>query len=344
MRVLQLGPFPPPQGGVQVNIVSIRECLRRLGHYCGVINLTRHRKPETDDVYYPESAGQVLKLLLKLRTDVIHLHIGGDLTMRLVVLGALCSKFPWAKTVLTFHSGGFPTSDEGRAMNRGSLKSRLLRQYHSLVAVNDEIRDFFLKCGADPARVIVISPYSFTKPTDEPLRPDIQKFLETRSPRFITIGLLEPEYDLPMQIDVVERVVAKHPNAGLLIVGSGSLEQSLRDQIASKPYRENILLAGDVPHESTMRALKESDVCLRTTLYDGDALSVREALHLGLPVIGTKTVLRPPGVHLIPIHDPDALAAAIEEEVASPCTRTPQAQASEENILAVVKLYDRLLM
>lgn len=344
MRVLLLGPYPPPQGGVQVNIVSIRECLLKLGHYCGVINLTRNRKPEADDVYYPESAAGVVRLLLKLRTDVIHLHIGGDLTLRLLVLGALCSHLPWAKTVLTFHSGGYPSSDEGRRLTRGSVKAALLRHFHSLIAVNEEIRDFFLRCGVREDRIRLISPYSFVAPSSDPLRPDIAAFMARHRPVFLTIGLLEPEYDLPMQIDVMERVLATHDEAGLVIVGSGSLEQDLRSYISSKPYADHILLAGDVPHEMTLRALDESDVCLRTTLYDGDALSVREALHLGVPVIGTRTVLRPAGVHLVPIHDIDALHGAILRQVANPQPRTPhETTGGVDNIRAVVDLYEELL-
>lgn len=316
----------------------------KLGHYCGVINLTRHRKPQGGDVYYPESALGVVSLLFRLRTDIIHLHIGGDLTLRLLVLGALCSHLPWAKTVLTFHSGGYPSSPEGRRLKRHSLKSLLLRHFRGLIAVNEEIRDFFLRCGVPADRVHLISPYSFVPPSSDPLRPDIAEFMARRRPVFITIGLLEPEYDLPMQIDVMERLLATHDGAGLIIIGSGSLEQDLRRHIASKPYADRILLAGDVPHEMTLRALQESDICLRTTLYDGDALSVREALHLGVPVIGTRTVFRPPSVHLIPVHDIDALHGAILRHLADPPPRVPrETTGGADNIRAVVHLYEELL-
>ena len=44
----------------------------------------------------------------------------------------------------------------------------------------------------------------------------------------LTVGLLEPEYDLPLQIDVLGQVRERYPEAGLIIAGSGSLEQLLR--------------------------------------------------------------------------------------------------------------------
>ena len=58
MVVLQLGPYPPPHGGVQTNLVAIRDYLRSRGMAAPVINLTRHRRRDSDDVYYPQSGGK----------------------------------------------------------------------------------------------------------------------------------------------------------------------------------------------------------------------------------------------------------------------------------------------
>ena len=44
MTVLQIGPYPPPHGGVQTNLVAIRDYLRAHGHSAPVINLTRFRR------------------------------------------------------------------------------------------------------------------------------------------------------------------------------------------------------------------------------------------------------------------------------------------------------------
>ncbi len=52
---------------------------------------------------------------------------------------------------------------------------------------------------------------------------------------------------------------------------------------------------------------------LRTTWYDGDAISVREALHFGVPVIASDNGMRPEGTHLIPARDLEALVAAAEK-------------------------------
>ena len=134
-----------------------------------------------------------------------------------------------------------------------------------------------------------------------PLPERLAAFLSAHSPALLTVGLLEPEYDLADADRRDGRNSASDiPRAGLLIVGAGSLEESLRAQIASTPYRDHVLLYGDMPHAVTLRATLECDVLLRTTLYDGDSVSVREALYIGTPVIATDNGMRPEGVHLIP--------------------------------------------
>src|SRR5215467_7516490 len=102
MRVLLLGPYPPPHGGVQTNLVAIRSFLLQRGIPCAVINVTRHRKPQADDVYHPSNVTGVLKHLARLDYDVIHYHFGGMLSRRVLALGLTCTLQRQARSVMTF--------------------------------------------------------------------------------------------------------------------------------------------------------------------------------------------------------------------------------------------------
>jgi glycosyltransferase involved in cell wall biosynthesis len=322
---------------VQTNIVAIREHLRRNGHSCGAINLTRHRGVEADEVYYPESAQALLKLLATLPYEIFHLHIGGNLTNRLLGLCLACCWMPGKRAVLTFHSGGYPSSPEGKSTHRNTLRAFAMRQFDALIAVNAEIRHWFERCGA--RNIHVIEPHAIGRAFAENLRPDLRAFYDLHAPVLLSVGLLEPEYDLPLQIDVMARVRERFPNAGLAMVGSGSLESDLRKRIAAKSYAEHLLLAGDVTHAVTMRAIAECTAYLRTTHYDGDSISVREALHLGVPVIASDNGMRPPGCRLIPGQDADALVKAIFEEVSQWKPRESKGGNGTENLDRVLDVY-----
>jgi glycosyltransferase involved in cell wall biosynthesis len=344
MKVLLLGPYPPPHGGVQTNLVAIREYLLRNGHECLAINLTRFRAPDADGVYYPRNAAGLARLMLQLRADIVHLHFGGDLTARLVRLACLSSLLPGRKVVLTFHSGGYPSSPAGRTARPRTLRGLILRRLDGLIAVNTEIAALYRKFGVRPERIRTILPFAM-KPPDRalPLPERARSFLAVHKPALLTVGQLEPEYDLPLQIEVMEDILPRFPGAGLVIAGGGSIEEELRHRIAAKPYAEHVLLYGDMPHAATLRVMLECQALLRTTLYDGDSVSVREALYIGTPVIASDNGMRPAGVRLIPASNREELRDAIFETLAGGDSRKGVSGDGQENIREVVEFYQALL-
>ena len=91
-------------------------------------------------------------------------------------------------------------------------------------------------------------------------------------------------------------------------------------------------------------AIARADLMLRTTLYDGDAISVREALYLGTAVVATDNGMRPAGVQLVPVSDIDALFAAVERTL-GPGTKSQEKLPlpDESNLEAVLRVYEELL-
>jgi glycosyltransferase involved in cell wall biosynthesis len=344
MRVLQLGPYPPPHGGVQSNLVAIRQYLRSQGISCAVVNLTRYRRPDADDVYYPRNPFEVVALLLRLQYDILHIHFGGNITVRLAALWLVCSLIPGKKTVLTFHSGGYPLSKEGQTASPTTLRGFIFRRLDRIISVNEEMVAMFRRFGVAAERIRLIPPHAFLQQPHTQMRSEIADFFESHEPVLATVGGLEPEYDIPLQVDVVGDLLGNFPRLGLVIIGAGSLESEIRDLIRSKSYSSHMLLCGDVDHAETLRVIQECRVLLRTTLYDGDSIAVREGLHLGTPVIATDNGMRPPGIHLIAISDRDGCRRTIEQVLADPALQEPRAhQTNADNILAVVQLYREIL-
>jgi glycosyltransferase involved in cell wall biosynthesis len=201
----------------------------------------------------------------------------------------------------------------------------------------------FRRFGVPSARLRLIPPYAISRPTNDcALSEPLHGFFEIHRPRLLTVGLLEPEYDLPLQIEVLGLIRQRHPQAGLVIIGSGSLDEKLLTLVQTKPYAQHILVCGDVPHPETLCAIRDCDVFLRTTHFDGDAVSVREALHLGVPVIATENGMRPTGVLPIPVADLAALETAIEQCLNGDVKREPHGGSGEENLQTVLELYQEV--
>lgn len=345
MRILQLGPVPPPFGGVQANLSAIAERLRALGHDCQTIAIARPNeiKPE-ENVYYPKNARELFKLLLSLKYDVAHLHFGGDFTLRLAFLAFVCGALPKKKTVLTFHSGGFASSEEGQRASKSSLRGFAVRRLDKIIAVNEEIRELFLRYGVQPEKIEIIAPHFHRQPApNAEILPSIERFFYIHSHVLLAAASLEKHYDVSLQIRVLKNVLKEFPECGLLIAGSGELENELKREIAETGYAENILLAGDVPHQAILHLIRRADAFLRTTLFDGDAISVREALFLETPVIATDNKMRPTGVKLIEIGDAAGLTNAILKVLREGKKQKTEKSDDWSNIDQVIEIYEKLL-
>jgi glycosyltransferase involved in cell wall biosynthesis len=329
-------------------VVAIHERLQDRGVRSSVISLSRHRQTGIPHVFFPNSALEVGKLLLTLPANIVHFHIGGDITNRLVALAALINALPGRRSVLTLHSGGYPTSPQARETRRVKLIHAAFRKFDALVGVNPEVKAFLANSGIAPEKVHQLEPFPHltrVKPGNA-TDPRLDSFCAMQKPLLATVGLLEPEYDLALQFTVLRLLRQTYPEVGLVIVGSGSLRDELARQIALEPHNERILLAGDVPHPVTIELIRRADVLLRTTLYDGDAISVREALQLGTPVVATDNGMRPAHVFLAPIGDADQVAKQVINVLAKPrpTDREMEPKLSEhDGIDDTLELYESLL-
>jgi glycosyltransferase involved in cell wall biosynthesis len=72
-----------------------------------------------------------------------------------------------------------------------------------------------------------------------------------------------------------------------------------------------VLLAGDVGHALCLCLMSKSDLFVRPTYQDGDAISVREAVAAGVPVVASNVGTRPPGVALFRAGNVDELTKTL---------------------------------
>jgi glycosyltransferase involved in cell wall biosynthesis len=342
-HILQLGPVPPPEGGISRNILAIREEVRRRGYRCSIIATSRSSDPKfEEDVHHPRSAAEFARLLAGGRYDLIHVHIGGNVTNRTLAVASAATIFTGRRSVFTLHSGGFPSTPTGQNAKPMSLPGLAFRRFGAVISINDQLDDVFKRYGVEKERIHRILPFSAGDPDPSVALPShLRDFIEAHNPFLVAIGGLEKEYDPLFHIEAVNRIREEFPNAGLMIVGDGSMRREAEDAVRASAHGEAICLAGDVPHSATLHLISEATAMLRLTLYDGDAISVREALHLGTPAIVTDTGMRPAGTKLVRIGDQKGLIERIRESVRD--GRGPVGSAGRENITAVADLYESLL-
>jgi glycosyltransferase involved in cell wall biosynthesis len=109
-----------------------------------------------------------------------------------------------------------------------------------------------------------------------------------------------------------------HPRAGCVAFGPRSDSDALRTQADEAGQGAHVVGMGELGHHAALAVMAASDAFVRSTTVDGDAISVREALSLGVRCIASDAAARPPGAVLFRSGNPEELAHKLRESLARP--------------------------
>lgn len=102
---------------------------------------------------------------------------------------------------------------------------------------------------------------------------------------FLNVGRLVPVKNQDNLIRAFAKLVSIFPNASLTIVGEGELFNNLKKLIFSLKLDEKVFLKKAVPMEQMPRVYKEADVFILPSTFEGQPISLLEAMSSSLPAI-----------------------------------------------------------
>lgn len=256
------------------------------------------------------------------RADIVHVFSASYSSFLLAPLPAvIVGRLLGCRVLLNYHSGEAPDH-----LRRSRLARRVLRHHvHLNVVPSPFLRDV-LASFAIPADVVfnTIDLGEFTYRARDPLRP---RLLSTRN--------FEPLYNVACVLRAFALVQARHPDASLTLVGSGSQDAALRT-LASELSLRNVTFAGRVPPGEIHRYYAAADIYMQAPSIDNMPLSVLEAFASGLPVVSTDVggvpAILTDGVHglLAPDNDAEAVAAQVMRLLDQPAYARALAAAARE--------------
>ena len=148
------------------------------------------KSSDEKDVYHPRSPQELIKLLREINYDILHLHVGGEITKRVLGLIAVCAFYGRRKSVLTIHSGGYPESKEGKSAKPNSIRGAIFRRFEKIVTVNRLIAEVFEKYGIAKEKIKVVYPFVQQNPDPAVEIPkNLKDFAEKHSPFLLTVCL-----------------------------------------------------------------------------------------------------------------------------------------------------------
>lgn len=298
------GPYPAPLGGVSIHIQRLGILLEGQGVSVVYCDESKERK---DLIYNIRNLNILSYIKLLSRSDIIHIHSSVD-TLRLFHI--LASKILYKKTIVTVHSWR-------KKGYQNKLWSRILSFFcHKIVFVSAETA---LLLDVTPSKKIVFPAFIPPPPSPSELPKAITNFINHNklndkkivvSNAFRIVEFNDEDlygFDLCLQAFSDPKIADK---ASLVfIVSDTSVNQKKIEHyieyIHKNKLEQNILFYLGAIDFFTL--LTMSDVSIRATNTDGDALSVRESIFLKVPCIASDCVGRPPGTTLFKSRSSDDL-------------------------------------
>ena len=167
----------------------------------------------------------------------------------------------------------------------GALDRQILKRFHGVVAVSDQVRDRLLAAGVRPQRIRLIrNGIELHAFADAP-----SKRAQRRSAggplKIGLVGRLSPEKGVDILIDAAAEVVRRAPGTQFVVAGDGPDRAALEGQILRLGLHDNVLLAG---RTNDMAAFYASvDVLVSASREEGLPIALLEGMGSGLPVVAT---------------------------------------------------------
>jgi len=313
-NILLIGPIPPPTGGVSIHINRLAKLIEN-DFSIDFIDESHNAKSD----YFNLRSLNIIRYLIKIiNADLIYIHSGKSL-LRIfhITFGRMFSK----KIIITLHA--YPVLKKNI---KKSFDEFFFNWANKIVVVNS---DMLKNITLPPEKCLIIHaflPPILEKEFDLPnyvndwiiAKKKLGRIIICSNASRLDIYNDQDLYGLDMCLDVALRLIEKnYPISFIYNVSSlernNDLYQKYHESLQNMNIQNNFLLISE--ELSFVNLIKQSDIVLRPTNTDGDALTVREALYLQKPVIASDVVNRPSGTILFKSRDLDDLEIKLMEEL-----------------------------
>ncbi|MBV2262684.1 MAG: glycosyltransferase family 4 protein [Thauera sp.] len=318
LRVLLVGPLPPPAGGMANQTRQLAELLRGEGAQIEVVQVNAPYRPAwAGRLKGVRALFRLLPYLLRLwqavgRANLVHVMANSGWSWHLFAAPAVWIAALRGVPVVVNYRGG----EAGSFLARSAAVVRAtLRRASGLVLPSGFLLEVFARHGM-PGRIV-------------PNIVDLERFHPATAlraagdgPHLIVARNLEALYGNDTALRAFARLCAAWPDARLTIAGSGPEAATLDALAQALGIAERVRFAGRLDREQMAALYRDADLMLNPSRVDNMPNAILEALASGLPVVTTDVggipfiVRQGYTAMLVPPDDPQAMAEAAHEVLA----------------------------
>jgi glycosyltransferase involved in cell wall biosynthesis len=351
MRIIEV--LEPPHGGVAEHVAQLTLGLRERGLEVEIAGppeshiyprlaeagVPVHRLPYPRDYRHPwhdaGAARRLSALLGRGEFDLVHCH-----SSKAGAIGRAAAALHGVPTIYSPHGFGFVGEVSALRQLIVPRAERLLSHFSSrIVCVSqDEHRIALQRRIAKRARLVAI-PHGVPAPDALPGdRATVEAHARLRAlasggPLIGAVATLRREKRLDLFLRAAATVLQREPRARVALIGSGPLEQNLRQlagELGLDTHARFALLPFEPPVDRYLAALDGFVLC---SDWEAFPIALLEALAWGVPQVasevgGVPEIVTPQTGILVPPSDPEALAGAMLELARDPARRSTMSAAS----------------
>lgn len=251
------------------------------------INVLCLNKGEGNDYFLPFRLAWIIRRNVY---DVVHTHEWG-----VFLEGGLAGFL--ARTPVLIHTAHGPYTaypntrgSRIRILLRHFLERLIARCFHRIAVVSDAIREYIVReIRIDPRALVTVHNGI---PVDEGVP---GRKTGTNDVAFITVGRLAEIKNQQLILRAFHETLNSGIQAQLIIVGDGPEREHLEDYRRANQLESNVALLGFRSDVGDL--LREADVFVLSSRYEGISIALLEAMRAGLPVIATRVGGVPETVH-----------------------------------------------
>jgi len=303
MKLLQIGPYPPPVGGWSFHIKVFRKYLDARGIENRVLNTGPNRRElSVEYVDVQNGLDYVRKVIDFCRQQYrIYIHLNGDSVkgFALTLLAQLIALAFRRRCCLSFHAGTIQVCFYPRWTLQKPLAFLCFVLADGIMCNSEEVKEKIVGFHIAPRKVHAIPCFSMQYlEHQEVLGSREESFIQEHSPIISSYLFFREEYEPETIIRALALIREHHPRLGCVMIGSIAGSEKYLDLAESLELDDHLLLVGDKEHDNFLTLVERSDVAVRAHMRDGVCSSVMEALALGVPVVACDNGTRPEEVIL----------------------------------------------
>lgn len=219
---------------------------------------------------------------LKKHIDVVHVPYTSNTPLVYPLL--LAKKLFDIHYIIIIHGGGmYPWKPK-------TPQKLFFQHAESIVAVSEPIKEEYEKRSGREIKVMSnLVPFNHSNETKINLK---KKYNLENNLIILYLGTIKKIKGIDTLINAFMNLGSeyiKNNNIMLMVCGTGPLKSSLEKRVYLKGFTEHINFLGFVDEKTKLEFLKMSDVYVIPSHFEGQSISLLEAMFNGLPIIGADT-------------------------------------------------------